>query len=132
MKDHQVVLYDGICNFCNFWVNFIIAKDKSDKFRFAALQSETGKKFLNQFNLSKTDFDTFILIDKNKFSTKSTAALIICKNLSGFYKLLYIFIIIPRFFRDIIYNLVAKNRYKLFGKRDVCKVPTEREKNKFL
>jgi predicted DCC family thiol-disulfide oxidoreductase YuxK len=106
--------------------------DKKDRFRFTPLQSETGEKLLKKFNLSTNDFDTFVLIDVDKFYVRSTAALIAAKNLTGFWKILYIFIVIPRPIRDFFYNLVAKNRYKLFGKKESCRIPTPEERSKFI
>jgi predicted DCC family thiol-disulfide oxidoreductase YuxK len=132
MQNHHIILFDGVCNFCNFWVNFIIDRDKDDIFRFAALQSEAGQKLLNKFNLKTDDFDTFILIKGETYFTKSTAALKIARKLNYPVKVLYYFIFIPKFLRDLIYSLIAINRYKFFGKRDVCRVPTENEKKKFL
>lgn len=132
MKDHQLILFDGVCNFCNYWVNFIIARDKNDLFRFAALQSEKGQEFLIKFKLSRSDFDTFILINGEEYFTKSTAALMISKNLKSIVKLFYPLIFIPKFIRDFIYDIVAKNRYNFFGKKAVCRIPTEEEKGKFI
>ena len=132
MQNHHIILFDGVCNFCNFWVNFIIDRDKDDIFKFAALQSEAGQKLLNKFNLKTEDFDTFILIDSEIYFTKSTAALKIARKLNYPVKVLYYFIFIPKFLRDLIYTLIAKNRYKFFGERDVCMVPNENEKEKFL
>ena len=132
MQNHHIILFDGVCNFCNYWVNFIIDRDKDDIFKFAALQSEAGQKLLNKFNLKTEDFDTFILIDGEIYFTKSIAALKIARKLNYPVKVLYYFIFIPKFIRDLIYSLIAKNRYIFFGKRDVCRVPTENEKEKFL
>ncbi len=132
MLNHHIILFDGVCNFCNYWVNFIIDRDKDDIFKFAALQTEAGQKLLKKFNLKTEDFDTFIFIDGEIYFTKSTAALRIARKLNYPVKVLYYFIFIPKFLRDLIYSLIAINRYKLFGKRDVCRVPTENEKEKFL
>ena len=132
MQNHHIILFDGVCNFCNFWVNFIIDRDKDDIFKFAALQSEAGQKLLNEFNMKTEDFDTFILIDGEIYFAKSTAALKIARKLNYPVKVLYYFIFIPKFLRDLIYSLFAKNRYKFFGKRDICRIPTEEERNKFL
>ena len=127
-----IILFDGVCNFCNYWVNYLIARDKNDKFRFAALQSEAGQALLAKFNLQKLEFDTVILIQGEEYFVKSTAALIIAKNISGLYKILYPLIVLPAKLRDLVYNMIAKNRYSIFGKRDVCRVPTEKERKKFL
>lgn len=132
IDEKQIILFDGVCNFCNFWVNFVIKRDKKDKFRFAALQSEKAKEFSEKFNFDTSSMNTFVLIDGDHLYTKSTAALKICKQLTGPIKIFYPFIILPKFFRDLIYDLVAKNRYKIFGKRESCRIPTEEEKLKFL
>ena len=121
-----------MCNFCNFWVNFIIDRDKKDLLKFAALQSEAGQKLLDEFGLAKSDFDTFILIDGESYYTRSTAALKIVKDISCPLKIMSVFIFLPEFCRDWIYRLVAKNRYRLFGVRDACRVPNEVERRKFL
>jgi len=127
-----IILFDGVCNFCNFWVNFLIDRDKKDIFRFTALQSEKGNELLKKYNLSTNDFDTFVLIDDKKFYIKSTAALKVAKILPGLWPALYVFIIIPKPVRNFLYSLVAKNRYKIFGKKDSCRIPTPEERSKFL
>lgn len=128
----KLILFDGVCNFCNFWVNFIIDRDDKDLFRFASLQSDFGQSILKNLNLSTNDFDTFILIEGKKYFIKSTAALKVIKDILGWLKILYPFIILPEFIRDSVYNLIAKNRYKIFGKSETCRVPTEEEKSKFI
>lgn len=132
MTDSQIILFDGVCNFCNYGVNFILKRDKKDLYKFAALQSEKGQELLNQIGLSTINFDTFILISGENFYTKSTAVLEIIKNLNGPLIILYTFIILPKFFRDFVYEVIAKNRYKLFGRREVCRIPSEEERRKFL
>ena len=127
-----IVLFDGVCNFCNGSVNFIIDRDKENKFKFAALQSDAGQELLKKFNLPTEDFNTFVLIKNGKILKKSTAALNVVKEFPGLWKLLYAFIIIPPFIRDIGYNIIAKNRYKWFGKMDACRVPTPELREKFL
>ena len=128
----KLILFDSVCNFCNFWVNFIIDRDDKDLFRFASLQSDFGQSILKNLNLSTKDFDTFILIEGKKYFIKSTAALKVIKDILGWLKILYPFIILPEFIRDSVYNLIAKNRYKIFGKSETCRVPTEEEKSKFI
>ena len=125
-------MFDGICNFCNFWVNFILDRDKRDIFRFAALQSDAGQELLQKLRLKTTDFDTFILIDGETYFSKSTAAIRIAKNLSGPIKIFYLLIYLPKFLRDLFYEMIAKNRYKFFGKRDTCRIPGDEEKMRFL
>jgi predicted DCC family thiol-disulfide oxidoreductase YuxK len=132
MQNHHIILFDGVCYFCNFWVNFIINRDKNDTYQFAAMQSDSGQKLLQKFRLIASDFDSFVLIVNDKHFTKSTAALMISKNLKSIVKLLYPLIILPGPIRDFFYNLIAKNRYKFFGKRDACRIPTEEESDKFL
>lgn len=131
-NEKQIILFDGVCNFCNFWVNFVIKRDKKNLFRFAVLQSEKAKELTSRLNIDISNFDTFFLIVGEKFYIKSTAALMVCKNLHDPIKILYPFIILPKIFRDLFYDIIAKNRYKLFGKRDICRTPTEAEKVKFL
>lgn len=131
-SEKKLILFDGVCNFCNFWVNFIIDRDEKDLFRFASLQSDFGQSILKNLNLSTKDFDTFVLIEGKKCFIKSTAALKVVKDISGWLKILYPFIILPEFIRDLVYNLIAKNRYKIFGKSEICRIPSEVEKQKFL
>ena len=131
-NDKKIILFDGLCNFCNFWVNYVIDHDEKDFFRFASLQSEFGQSILSNLNLAENDFDTFVLIESKKYFIRSTAALKVVKDISGWLKILYPFIILPEFIRDSVYNLIAKNRYKIFGKSETCRVPTEEEKSKFI
>ena len=130
--EKQIILFDGVCNFCNFWVNFVIKRDTKDIFRFVALQSGKAEELTSSFSIDASKLDTFILIEGEKFFTKSTAALMICKKLNGLIKILSLFIILPKIFRDFIYDLVAKNRYKFFGKKESCRIPTEADRLKFL
>ncbi|HMN49787.1 MAG TPA: thiol-disulfide oxidoreductase DCC family protein [Ignavibacteriaceae bacterium] len=131
-QHYKIILFDGVCNFCNFWVNFIIDRDKKNQFRFAALQSEIAKELLTKFDLPEDDFDSFILISQNKILKKSSAAFEIAKDLNGWLKIFSPLKLLPNSFNDFIYDFVAKNRYKIFGKRDVCRIPTEEDKIKFL
>jgi predicted DCC family thiol-disulfide oxidoreductase YuxK len=132
MQNYNFILFDGVCNFCNFWVNFVIKRDKNNTYKFAAMQSESGQELLQKFKLNTANFDTFVLIVNNKTFTKSTAALLITKNLKSYIKLLYPLIILPPSIRDFFYDLIARNRYKFFGKRDFCMVPTKNLRDKFL
>lgn len=131
-EDKKIVLFDGVCNFCNSSVNFIIDNDKNDVFRFASLQSEPGQKFLKEFNLPLDKFSTIVLIDNEKYFIRSTAALRIARNLKLPYNLLYVFIIVPPFIRNIFYDIIAHYRYRWFGKKDACRIPTKEERNKFI
>ena len=132
MPGKHIIIFDGVCNFCNYWINFIIKRDKNDHYMYAALQSEAGQKIMNELGISNSSPETVILVDSDKFYFKSTAVLRIIKNLSGPIKIFYPFIILPEFFRDFIYGIVAKNRYKLFGIKESCRVPTKEERKKFL
>ena len=132
MNNHKIILFDGVCNLCNSSVNFIIDRDKKNVFKFAALQSEAGQKFLDKFGINKNDFDSVVLLDENKFYSKSTAALMIVKEFPSLWKALFVFIIIPAPLRNFLYDLVAKNRYRWFGKKDSCRMPSPELKNKFL
>jgi predicted DCC family thiol-disulfide oxidoreductase YuxK len=127
-----IILFDGVCNFCNSSVNFIIDRDTTNCFKFGALQSDEGQALLKKHNQSTDSFDTLMLIEGDMFYTLSTAALRIAKKLSSPWPLCYGFIIIPKFLRDPIYNIIAKNRYKMFGMKDTCRLPTSEERAKFL
>ncbi|PHS60900.1 MAG: thiol-disulfide oxidoreductase [Flavobacterium sp.] len=131
-KNHKIILFDGVCNLCNASVNFVIKRDKNDVFRFAALQSEIGNKYISELNINPLDTDSIILIDEDKCYVKSTAALHITKSMSGAYPLLFGFIIVPKFIRNWVYDYVAKNRYKWYGKKESCMIPSEELKRKFL
>ena len=130
--DPKIILFDAVCNFCNYWVNYIIDHDKQNFFKFAALQSEKGRELLEQFNLPKNDFDSFILISQNIVYKKSSAAFEISKYLSGWPRIFVPLRFLPRSLTDFIYDLVAKNRYRIFDKNDDCRIPTKEEKSKFF
>ncbi len=130
--DSKVILFDGVCNFCNSSINFVIDKDKRDVFRFASLQSGFGQKCLQDFNLPLDKFSTLILVSGNNHYTRSSAALRIAKDISFPYNLSYAFIIVPPFIRNIFYDLIARNRYKWFGKKEVCRIPSPEERAKFI
>ena len=127
-----IVLFDGVCNFCNGSVNFIIERDAKNYFRFAPLQSEIGRKLLDKHGIDKTENDSVVLIENDKAYTHSTAALRIAKNVGGAWSWFYALIVVPKFIRDFFYKLFAKNRYKLFGKQDVCIMPTPKIRARFL
>ena len=129
---NRIILFDGVCNLCNAAVQYVIKHDKKKLFHFASLQSEAGQMFLKKHFLSSTDFNSFILVYEDKIYSKSTAALMVAKNLNGAIKLLSGFIIVPVFIRDAVYNLIARNRYKWFGKKDNCMIPTPDLQSRFL
>ncbi len=131
-SNSNILLFDGICNLCNRMVRFIIKRDSKEKFKFASLQSEAGRQWLERFNLSENELESFVLIQGDKYYKKSTAALRTLRELGGIWKLLYVFIWLPRPLRDILYDVVAKSRYKIFGKRDTCMIPTPDLQSRFL
>lgn len=129
----KIILFDGVCNLCNTTVQFVIKNDKEDIFRFTPLQSDTGKKLLTERNIDTEDIDSIILIEPNvAYYTKSTAALEIGKYLKGLSTISSILLWLPESLRDIVYDFVAKNRYKWYGKKESCMIPTEELKNKFI
>ena len=130
--DKNIVLFDGICNLCNASVRFIIKRDRKNNFYFASLQGAAGQELLRKFNVETDQFNSFVLIEKNKIFTRSEAVLRVLKILGRGWKFLYAFIILPKFIRDGIYNLIAKNRYKWFGKKQECPMPLPEWKAKFL
>ena len=132
MQEHPLILFDGVCNFCNYWVNFAIKRDRKKSLRFTPLQGETANRVLPRYNINPTALRSVIIIDKDRFYTQSSAAIRICKHLDGGWKLLYGLMIIPKFIRDALYNIIARNRYKWFGKKDHCMIPSPGVKERFL
>ena len=130
--DKCIVIFDGVCNFCNRWVQLIIRYDKKDIFRFTPLQSLIGQQLLAQAGEQKINPESVVLIENGKYYFHSSAALRIFFHLSGLWKLLIILYIVPVFIRDAAYNFLARNRYRWFGKREICMVPDEKVKAKFL
>ena len=130
--DKPIVLFDGVCNLCNNLVQFIIKRDKKGKIRFAALQSEIGQSLLDEFELPLEDFDTAIIYENGKIYDRSSMGLRLSRHMDGLWPLCYAFIIIPKPIRDIVYNWIARNRYRWFGKRESCMMPTPELKARFL
>ena len=128
----KVILFDGVCNLCNSSIIFVIKRDAKDIFRFAPLQEGAGMELISKFNIDTRKTDSIIFIENNKVYTKSTAALRVARHLKGLWPLLYFFIIIPPFIRNFFYDFVAKNRYKWYGKKESCMIPTPALKAKFL
>ena len=132
-EDKKIILFDGVCNLCNGAVQFIIKRDKKDVFRFGALQSDAGQAIVKERGIDTSNVDSIILIEPNvAYYVRSTAALKIAYQFGGLWKALKIFEWMPVRFRDAIYNLVARNRYKWFGKRESCMIPTPDLRAKFL
>jgi len=132
MEQQPIILFDGVCNFCNSAVNFTLKRNKKANIRFAPLQSEAGQKLLQQYNLPVKDMESFVFIENSKAYQRSTAALKVCRHLRGLWPLSYGLIIVPRFIRDGIYNWIAKNRYKWFGRQESCMIPTPEVRARFL
>jgi predicted DCC family thiol-disulfide oxidoreductase YuxK len=132
VEKNKIVLFDGVCNLCNSSVQFIIKRDKKKQFRFASLQGNYGQEFLKKHSLPADNFNSFILLEDDEVYTRSTGALRMLKHLGGGWSLFYTFIILPKFIRDAVYNWVARNRYKWFGKREECMIPTPDLKERFL
>ncbi len=127
-----IILFDGVCNLCNGFVRFVIKHDKKNVFKFVSLQSDFTQQLLQKNNLNTAELKSIILFQNEKLFTRSTAALKIFKELNSGWKLIYAFIIIPKFIRDAVYNIIAKNRYRWFGKTDSCMIPTDELQEKFL
>jgi predicted DCC family thiol-disulfide oxidoreductase YuxK len=131
-KDKKIVLFDGVCNYCNDKINFIIKNDKQDVFRFVALQSETGQKIINYLGIDPS-IDSIILYEPGyAYFIKSEAVFRIIKHLSSAVKLLLLFNFIPTSIKNIFYDIIAKNRYNWYGKKESCMMPTEEVKRKFI
>ncbi|WNM20407.1 thiol-disulfide oxidoreductase DCC family protein [Flavobacterium capsici] len=132
-KDKKIILFDGVCNLCNSSVQFIIKKDKKDVFRFVALQSELGQKITTHIGVNSSNIDSFLLYEPgNAYYNKAEAALKISSTLGGLYSLLSIFNYFPKQISNYIYDYVARNRYKWYGKKESCMIPTPEIKSKFL
>lgn len=128
----RLILFDGVCNFCNASVDFVIQRDPEQKFMFGTLQSEPGQQILQMNHLDTQDFETFLYLENGKVFTKSTAALRVAKELTGGWPLLYICMSIPQIFRDRIYRFIRRRRYQWMGKRDSCRLPDEHERARFV
>ena len=127
-----VILFDGVCNFCNGTVNFLLRQKGHENFRFAALQSEAGQRLLAQYNLSRTDLNSFVLFENGRIYQRSSAALRLTTYLSWYWKWAKLFWLVPKPMRDAVYAFIAKNRYKWFGKREQCSIPAPDARNRFL
>lgn len=126
-----IILFDGVCNFCDSSVQFIIKYDHAAYFQFASIQSDAGQALLAQYEIPE-NIDSVIVIEHGKVYFESTAALKICRRLNSFWPVCYVFILIPPFIRNIMYRLFAKNRYRLFGRKESCLLPTPSQRKRFL
>ncbi|HZF66110.1 MAG TPA: thiol-disulfide oxidoreductase DCC family protein [Chitinophagaceae bacterium] len=132
MKENPVIFFDGVCNYCSRMVGFVIRQDKKQVFKFAALQSEAAQKKLENFQLPQNNFDSFILMENGKVYKSSTAGLRLLNRLPWYWKWTQLFWIVPKFLRDAVYDIVARNRYRIFGKSEQCMVPTPELRDRFL
>jgi predicted DCC family thiol-disulfide oxidoreductase YuxK len=127
-----IVLFDGVCNFCNASVNFVIERDKSGYFKFAPLQSEIGEELVAKHGIDTADTDSVIVVENDRAYTHSSGALRIAKQLDGIWSWTYALIIVPKPIRDLAYRVFAKYRYRLFGRQDACMMPTPEIRARFL
>jgi predicted DCC family thiol-disulfide oxidoreductase YuxK len=128
----QVILFDGECNLCNGFVGFVLPRDPAAHFKFASLQSSFGQDLLTGHDLPANTLDSVVLVDEGKVYIRSTAALRIVRRLSGLWPLLYLLILVPRPIRDAVYDFIARHRYRWFGKRESCLLPTPENRKRFL
>lgn len=131
MNSH-IIFFDGICNLCNSFVQFVIVRDRRNVFKFCALQSAQASEILAPFATDHGNLSTVVLLHNGILYTRSTAAIRILKELDGFWRLLYVFSVVPRILRDFVYNIFARHRYRLFGKRNSCMAPTIELREKFI
>jgi len=132
-KDKKIILFDGICNLCNTSVRFIIRHDKKDVFRFVSLQTKLGKEILNHIGVDIKTIDSIVLYEPGiAYYIKSEAAFKIANELNGLYKFLSFFSVLPKSITNLLYDYIAKNRYKWFGKKESCMIPHSELKSKFL
>lgn len=129
----KIILFDGVCNLCSSSVQYIIKRDKKDEFRFVALQSDLGQKILTYIGIADKNIDSIVLYQPGvAYYYKSAAVIEISKSLQGIFNYGMLFRILPTFLRDTVYDYIAKNRYKWYGKQESCMIPTPELKSKFL
>ena len=131
-EPYSSILFDGECNLCNGAVDFVIRRDANHHFRYASLQSEIGRSMLKEHGKNPDILDTIILVSGKKVYMRSSAAIRVCNKLGSLWPLMNVFLIVPSPIRDVVYDWIAKNRYKWFGKRDTCRLPTAEELALFL
>lgn len=129
---HSIILFDGVCNLCNGAVNFVIKRDTGNVFKFTPLQEKQGVLLLKMHAVDTQKLDSIVLIENEKVYVKSSAALRIARKMSNLWPLFFVLLIIPSFIRDGVYDFIAKNRYKWFGKKEQCMIPTQGLREKFL
>jgi predicted DCC family thiol-disulfide oxidoreductase YuxK len=128
-----IILFDGVCNLCNAWVAFVMQRDRRGLFRFAPLQSESAARLLAGHEIAVTrEPQSVMLIEDGRVYQRSTAALRILRGLGGVWGFAAVLLIVPRPIRDVVYAFIARNRYRWFGKRDTCMIPTPEQRARFL
>ena len=132
MKEHPIIIFDGVCHLCNSSVDFVMRRDKQRQFRYTANQMEAGQTILRAHGLDPEQIHTVYLQENGRLYSKSTAALRIARRLGFPWSLAWVFMIIPAFLRNIVYDFIARNRYKWFGKKETCRLPTPEERALFL
>jgi predicted DCC family thiol-disulfide oxidoreductase YuxK len=132
MDYNQIIIFDGICNFCNGAVNFIIRRDSRAAFKFAPIQSKEAQELLQKYQIPEAGYDSFVLIKNGQPFLRTNAALEITKDLDGFWFMFRAFKIVPAVVRDYFYRILARNRYTLFGKRAACMMPKKEVRDRFL
>jgi predicted DCC family thiol-disulfide oxidoreductase YuxK len=128
----SIILFDGVCNLCNGWVNFVVDRDSEKKFYFASLQSERGQRILNDVGLPEDFLDSIVLVENGKYYLYSTSILRTMKRLNKLWPVVYVLAALPKKLRDFGYRWIASNRYLWFGKRDVCDLPNPKVESQFL
>jgi predicted DCC family thiol-disulfide oxidoreductase YuxK len=131
-KYERLILFDGVCNWCNAWVTVTIAHDPAGKFKLGTLQSEQAQRILRDLNLPAHDYQTFLLLEEGRVYTKSTAALRVIRQLSRWWPLYYVCMLVPAAIRDVVYDFVARHRYRWMGRSAICRVPTQAERDRFV
>ena len=127
-----ILLFDGHCNLCNAWVQYVVKRDSSSTIRFASLQSGAGRRLLEEHKIDANYIDSLVLFEEGRFSVSSNAALRTLSYLDGWQKHLIFLAVVPRYLRDLVYRFIARNRYKWFGRREQCMIPTTDLSKRFL
>ncbi|MBL8036241.1 MAG: DUF393 domain-containing protein [Nitrospira sp.] len=131
-KYERLILFDGVCNWCNAWVNFTITHDPGGQFKFGTLQSEPAQRILHDLHMPITDYQTFLLLEEGHVYTKSTAALRVLRQLSRWWPLYYLCVLVSAPIRDVVYDFVARHRYQWMGRTATCRVPTQAQRDRFV
>ncbi len=131
-EEHPILLFDGICNLCNWIVRFALKRDRAGLFRFASLQSASGQELLERFGRPRLELNSYLLIHQGRCLDKSSAGLTTLKMLGWPWRGLYILIAVPKPLRDLAYDFIARNRYRIFGKRETCMLPNPEIRGRFL